>query len=281
MQMMARETRLRAGPVDIAAFGYRVMPGHLKIEGDSFLFETPEGLRFAYSRGQGVTVDRSAASDISHERLWLDGSVYAAVASINGLLPIHASAVAHGGRVFAFTGPSGAGKSTLVTALGNHGLPMFCDDTLVLDLSDPERVVCLPGHKRLKLTVEAIALTGAESQESVGNGIGKVYARPPAGDVAMPLPLAELVFLEEGDAAQILPIRGAARILRLQDEHYTAYLFAAARRFDRASEFDHLARLAPRFNMARFVRPRDVARFDDGVALAARYVKRESSAGEP
>lgn len=278
---MARETRLRVGAVDMGAFGYTIEPGQLEIEGDSFLFLTPEGLRFAYRKGDGVTVDRSAARDCSLEQLWLGGSVHAAVASINGLLPVHASAVAHEGRVVAFTGPSGAGKSTLVTALGQHGLPMFCDDTLVLDLSDPQEVICLPGHKRLKLTPEAVLLTGAEPQGSVGNGIGKVYAVPPAGDVDQPLPLAELVFLEEGEQTEIVPVRGAERLLRLQDDHYTAYLFAAARKFDRAGEFAHLARLATKFGMARFIRPRDTAQFADGVALAARYVMREQPREEP
>ena len=62
----------------------------------------------------------------------------------------------HGGEVFAFAGPSGSGKSTLIAALGQLGLPMFCDDTLVLDLGEPDIVICLPGHKRLKLTPEAL-----------------------------------------------------------------------------------------------------------------------------
>ena len=33
-------------------------------------------------------------------------------------------------------GSTGAGKSTLVAALTRRGLPMFCDDTLVMDLSE-------------------------------------------------------------------------------------------------------------------------------------------------
>ena len=103
------------------------------------------------ARATGITSSGASDVDLSEESLWLNGSVYSAIASINGLLPIHASAVAHDGRVFAFTGPAGAGKSTLVAALASRGLPMFCDDTLVLDLSDPERIICLPGHKRLKL----------------------------------------------------------------------------------------------------------------------------------
>jgi len=270
---MAEQTAVRDGPVDVEIGGIELALGDSWLRDGLFVLRTPEDLRFRYRSGEGVTIDRSHAADASAAQLWFNGSVYAAVASINGLMPIHASAVACDGAVHAFTGESGAGKSTLVTALGAHGLPMFCDDTLVLDLSDPERIVCLPGHKRLKLTPEALALTGAGRQEKVAEAIDKFYALPPAGDVGEPLPLATLTFLEEGDEAAIAPIRGAQRLLRLQDDHYTAFLFQLARGFDRQAHFAHLARLAAQIELARFVRPRDTAAFADGVALAARYVR--------
>jgi hypothetical protein len=270
--LMERETRVRHGPVDYGRFGYTVEPGRSHLEDDSYLLRTTDGLSFLYRKGAGITVCREAAADASAEQLWLNGSVYSAVACINGLVPIHASAVAHDGQVFAFTGPSGSGKSTLIAGLGKLGLPMFCDDTLVLDLSDPEQVICLPGHKRLKLTPAAIELTGAEPVEKVGAGVDKFYALAPAGDSARPLPLAELIFLEEGADMAIERLSGAERFLRTQGDHYTSYLFAAARQFDRAGEFAHRARLAGQIEMSRFVRPLDEARFSQGVALAAQHV---------
>jgi len=102
---------------------------------------------------------------------------------------------------------------------------------------------------------------------------------PPAGDVGEVLPLGALVFLEEGEEEAFLPIAGAERIARLQDDHYTAQLFLAARGFDRGALFAHLAALARRIPMARFVRPRDTARFARGVALAAEYVTSHCSNG--
>lgn len=241
--------------------------------GDSFLLRGEGHHYFHYRKGEGITVDRGPDADLSEESLWLDGSVYAAVASINGLLPIHASAVAHNGSVFAFTGPAGAGKSTLVAALGKLGLPMFCDDTLVLDLSDPARIVCLPGHKRLKLRPDAVNLTGTTPLEAVSKTVDKVYASPSGGDVSDPLPLGELVFLEEGDQAVIEPIIGAERFVRTEDDHQNAWLFAGARRFDPLAQFAHRARLAQQIRMARFSRPMDPSRFQGGVALAAKYVR--------
>ncbi|HXG80461.1 MAG TPA: hypothetical protein VNJ05_01525 [Sphingomicrobium sp.] len=270
--LMERETRVSYGPVDHAAFGYTIEPGRSHLEADRFLLRTTDGLSYFYRKGEGITICRSPDADPSEEQLWLNGSVYSAVASINGLLPIHASAVAFDGQVFAFTGPSGSGKSTLIAALGGNGLPMFCDDTLVLDLSEPGRIIALPGHKRLKLTSEALELTGAERQEKVGSDIDKYYAGAPADDIGHPLPLAELIFLEGGAQMAIEQISGAERFLRTQDDHYTAHLFAVARRFDRAGQFAHRARLASQIAMSRFLRPWDRSVFHEGVALVARHI---------
>src|SRR5687768_13074657 len=116
--LMERETRVSYGPIDFEAFGYTVQPGRSHLETDRYLLRTTDGLSYFYRRGEGITVCRAPDADVSEEQLWLNGSVYSAVACINGLVPIHASAVAHDGKVFAFTGPSGSGKSTLIAALG-------------------------------------------------------------------------------------------------------------------------------------------------------------------
>jgi hypothetical protein len=273
--LMERETRVRHGPVDLDVFGYTLQPGRSHIEADRFLLRTADGLSFHYRKGEGITISRRPGADCSEEQLWLNGSVYSAVACINGFVPIHASAVTHAGHVFAFTGPSGAGKSTLIAALGQRGLPMFCDDTLVLDLSDPDRIICLPGHKRLKLTADALELTGIEAGEKVGQDIDKYYASAVAGDVAASMPLAELLFLEQGASASIESLSGSERFMRTQDDHYTAHLFAGARQLDRAAQFAHRVRLARQIAMSRLVRPWDRERFHEGVELAARHVLAE------
>jgi hypothetical protein len=270
--LMERETRVAHGPVPHCLWGDPLAEASWQLLGDRFLLRGEGEHYFHYRIGEGITIERGADADLSEESLWLNGSVYAAIASLNGLLPIHASAVAIDGRVFAFTGPAGAGKSTLVAALGDHSLPMFCDDTLVLDLSDAGRIACLPGHKRLKLRPDAIELTGAMREEKVSATVDKYYASPAAGDVGVALPLAELIFLEEGAGPEIMRIAGSERFVRMQDDHQTAHLFAGARQSDRAEQFAHLSRLARQIEMARLIRPLDRSRFHDGVSLAARYV---------
>lgn len=280
MCLIARETRTHYGPVPHDLGGVAVPQGQSRFVDGRYLLRSDSGYGYLYNPGEGITIEVPEGGDPDEEGLWLNGSVYCAVASLNGFRPLHASAVAHQGRVYAFTGPSGAGKSTLVAALGAVGLPMFCDDTLVLDLTDPAAIMCMPGHKRLKLTAEALALTGAMAEQPVGADVAKFYARPPAGDVGKPLPLALLVFLEEGPEPDWQAITGAERFARLDDDHYTGELYAAAQRPSRAELFALQARLAGQVEMARLIRPRDASRFAASVQLAAARVLGDGAGDE-
>lgn len=275
--MLARETQLREGVTPREIGGVTVAPGKQWLHEDSFLLVTDSGLRYFYRKGEGVTAERPAEYDPAEEYLWLNGSIYAAIACINGLYPIHASAVACGGQVFAFTGPSGAGKSTLTAQLTRHDLPMFCDDTLVLDLSQPGQVLCLPGHKRLKLWPDAVELTGARPAEQVMATVPKFYSEPAGGTVVDVLPLAELCFLEHGETAEIAPLHGGEKMVRLQDDHYTTDMIMAASRPDRMARFTQLVNLARSIRLTRFTRPRDASRFAVDAALVERHVKAMAS----
>jgi hypothetical protein len=276
LALMERETRVAHGTAPRALGSASPAETSWLLEGEEFLLRARGEHYFHYRRGAGITVDRGPDADASAEGLWLSGSVHAAVACLNGLIPIHASAVEHGGAVHAFAGPSGAGKSTLVAALGRHGLPMFADDTLVLDPAEYAEfdgaVACLPGHKRLKLTEEALALTGACREESVGEDIGKFYASPAAGTSAHIAPLARLIMLEEGPEFAVQRIGGAERVYRLFDDHYTVAILSATKGRDPTALFATMARLARRIEMVRFIRPRDPLRFSEGASFIADWI---------
>ncbi|MCA1662349.1 MAG: hypothetical protein LC648_09455 [Novosphingobium sp.] len=271
--LMARETRVRRGAAPRAIAGHEVGRDQFLLAGDAYLMRSADGIAIHYRRGEGVTVDAPDDADPRDLDLWLHGSVHAAVAAINGLLPIHASAVVSNGRVHAVSGPAGAGKSTLAAGLGNAGLPLFCDDTLILDVSGEGPVECLPGHKRLKLWPEGVALAGAAAGQLVARDYPKHFAEPAAGSVEAVLPLAEIVFLEPGERPELCPIAAGERIARLQDDHYTAKLFAQAGGLSRRERFAQLARIAARVPMRRFARPFDPARFGEGCRFVATAIR--------
>jgi hypothetical protein len=274
LALMAGETRVREGSVPRELAGNAVPDDRWMLDGEEFLFRTIEGIGLYYRRGAGITLESPPGTDPRSIELWLNGTLYAAIAALNGLFPLHASAVAHGGRVYAFSGPAGAGKSTLVAALGVAGFAQFCDDTLILDITGDGPPLCLPGHKRLKLWPEGVALAGVEPGELVAADYPKHFVEPAGGSIAEPLPLAELVFLETGDTPLVAPLGGAERIERLQDDHYTAELWRQATDQPRPDRFATLAALARRITMARFVRPLDPARFAQSTATIASYIRK-------
>lgn len=275
-QMMQQETGLSYGPVPERLGAEPLAEASWQITAEEFLLRGHGHHYFYYRRGEGVRIFRGPGAQPDEEPLWLNGSVYAAIASMNGLLPIHASAVAVEGRVYAFTGPTGAGKSTLIAALGARGLPMFCDDTLVLDLRDKQQILCLPGHKKLKLTQDAVELTGLARGERVAEAIDKFYCAPPAGEIGVTLPLAELIFLEQEPGIAVTEIAGYERFTRINDDHYTATLYAGAREFRPAERFKHLSSLATNITMARFSRPRAPTSFNEAVDVIYAYLLKRS-----
>lgn len=273
MDLMARETQLRPGLVPRMLGGKPIPDGAGRFADGQFVLRTGTGYAFHYVPGEGVAAERSAGADPAEEELWRFGSVYAAIACLNGLYPIHASAVGWEGKVHAFTGPSGAGKSTLVAGLGQRGLPLFCDDTLLLSFDDPARIVALPGHKRLKLTDSALGLSGAAAIAQVGSDTGKSYAAPPAGDLREPLALASLTFLEAGEQVLLEPIAGTERFVRLEDDHYTQSYYLEARRPSHGDLFALRARLAGRVAMARLIRPFSAEGFAKSADLAETAIR--------
>ena len=271
MALLRRETAVHYDVVPHALGTVTVGPEEYALVGDEFLMRTKDGLAFHYRKGDGVTVELGAQSDPADEGLYLNGSVYAAAASINGFYPLHASAIAVGGQVVAFNGPAGAGKSTLIAELGRRGYPMVCDDTLILSIPDSGPILALPGHKRLKLTASAFELTGAGQEERVAQTIDKHYATPAAGTITEILPLAALFLLAQAPRAIVERVRGGACLRALQDDHYTQGLYLAANRPDRAARFAQLARLAGAIRIYRFSRPHDIATFSANIDLVEEH----------
>jgi hypothetical protein len=269
LALLARETRWQHGRVPGGLGGHELQPGHRLTADGCFLQRCESGHGYFYRPGEGITIERPVDSDPDEEVLWLYGSVYAAVACLNGFMPLHASAVSHGERVIAFTGAAGAGKSTLAAGLGKFGIPLFCDDTLLIDLANLDQAICMPGHKRLKLLPDALELTGAVAEQPVGADTGKSYCRPLAGVVGEPLPLDRLVFLAEGSELRWDPIIGAERFVRLEDDHHTQDLFMATHRPGRAELFALRAQLASRVAMTRLTRPRSAEGFAASLELVA------------
>lgn len=230
--LLAREVQLREGATP-AALPNPLSTGPLySISADAFLLQLPSGLRFHYQKGGGIVFSRPPGVSDAEVALFHSGSLYGAVAWLNGLVPLHASAVVHDGRVHAFTGQSGTGKSTLGAALSQRGLAMFADDVLILDLSDPKQPMALLGHKRLKLWSESLDLIGVNGDDRVRNNIDKFYVEPPLLQRSAALPFGHLYTLAHATSGEpaLRSLSGAERFSTMRGAFYRPLYGAAVLR---------------------------------------------------
>jgi hypothetical protein len=263
--LMRQEMRIAHGTVPATIDNSFFSDESFMISSSEFIFETLGGVRFHYRVGKGLTVQMPAAlheqgkvlADTDFE-LFLWGTVFGAVAWLNGLLPLHASAVDIGGRIAAFTADSGGGKSTLAAGLSRLGLPHVCDDTLVISVAD--RIVGMPDGKPLKLWEDALALTSSEPVRPVESMPGKHYAQP-ALKAAGPLPLTDLYFLEKGESVSVEPVLGAEKLSLLPWALYRNFVHAA--RGDRTAHERFLLRFCGEVRFWKLRRPFDSRSFPE------------------
>lgn len=121
-----------------------------------YQFQVRDVACYRVEAGRRILVVPHPHADPGDIRLWILGTALGALLHQRGSFPLHASALAWEGQVFAFCGDSGAGKSTLAAALHRRGLPLLSDDVgLVVPAAD--RVLFHPGFPRIKLWRDALA----------------------------------------------------------------------------------------------------------------------------
>ena len=274
--LLSAETQAREGETPQKLSNVLTEGAGFSLSRDAFLLSLPSGLRFHYAQGRGVCFSRSDKVADAEVRLFLNGSVYGAVAWINGFLPLHTSAIVCDGQIHAFTGESGAGKSTLSAALSARGLPLFADDVLVLDMRDKAGIMALPGHKKLKLWGDAIGMTGLQAGEQVMAGMDKYFVEPPLLDQSHPLPITDLYLLDDkaAQAPTLMPILGAERFTLVRSAFYRPEFCAVLS--EKLGLFSHIARLANEIAIHRFDRPRNSALFNEGADFMAKAIRGKS-----
>jgi len=129
----------------------------------------------------------------------LAGSVLAFVLCMRGATVLHASAVAHEGRVLAIVGASGQGKSSLAARLCARGTPLVTDDVLRLTPTE-EGVVGWRGPSCLRLRQAADPLAAEFSAfERDTTPDGRIAVYPPSmAEDTLPLGAALIVRLDRG-----------------------------------------------------------------------------------
>ncbi len=128
---------------------------------DEYLLNLKTVARYYATRGEKIVVEPLPGIDEHSVRLFLLGTVIAAILYQRGQIPLHASAVVKDGKLVLFTGNSGAGKSTLIANLASRGYVIFTDDICVLrHTTGSTDVLGTASYPMVKLWEDAIEQLG-------------------------------------------------------------------------------------------------------------------------
>jgi hypothetical protein len=254
----------------------------LAADGDTMTISISDVARFRVSCGGQIAIVPDRATDPRNIRLFLLGSAFGALLHQRALLPLHANAVAIGGKAFAFMGQSGAGKSTLAAWFHDRGYPILADDVCVVGFDGEGLPRAYPGLPRLRLWLDALESTGRSA-----DGLSRSYAGPasdidkfdlPVASESMvesDLPLAGLYVLDRGEQFAIEPLGGmAAADAIIANTYRGAYVAAAKTQQQHWQSAVKLARMTPVFLVRR---PWNLARLDQDCAAILHHAGKSTA----
>lgn len=197
------------------------------------------------------------------------GPVMALLLHQRGLLILHASAIAVGGKSAVFMGDKGAGKSTTASAMIRAGHRLLTDDVVALDLAEQPMIV--PGFPQLKLTADAAAaipIRQAEIRPQVHAAIDKMQHRLHGGFSGDTVPTTRIYILERGDKAAITPLPSINALPALIKFSYVTRFGRPALVGDFATtHLRQCAALASQVGVCRLEVPTGLDRIGEAVAL--------------
>ncbi|MGO4496753.1 aldolase [Paenibacillus sp. 2RAB27] len=197
-----------------------IMQGEIYVVRENlFMFQVPETAIFAIQNGDTIHVSPMIGADESQIRLFILGTCMGALLMQRKILPLHGSAIAIGGKAYAFVGTSGAGKSTLASAFISKGYELLSDDVIAVTFSEAQVPMVMPSYPQQKLWQESLMEFGMEtsSYQPIFQRETKFLVPVSNQFLTDPLPLAGVFELSNmaSEKVEIQTIEGLARLSTL------------------------------------------------------------------
>lgn len=238
-----------------------------------------EGIRFTVEGGSAIAIAAPAETAERDVRIWLLGTVAAALLHQRGYLPIHANVVAlPGGGAAAFAGESGAGKSTLAAWMEAAGHDVLTDDLCAVRLVDGLPCV-FSGVPRMKLWPDSLGALGRASDglEKVAWDLDKYHVplrRAPLPGSLEPVRLVRIYLLGRAGAGEPFAVRRLSGVDAALGVLANAFRWHLGQRIhgDRATQFDQCLELARHAAVFQLDRSWDLDRFDEDARRIERHL---------
>lgn len=186
-----------------------------------------------------ITVSQAEAGPLCAQFF---GATAALLIALRGMAPLHASAVALGGRAVLVCGAGGAGKSSFAAALIAQGGHLISDDLSALTFDNAGRACVLPGRTTIRLFPELAWLLGDEPGPCEVSEGGKLRFQPRYVGGTAPIPIGSLIHLDASGTA--IP-RALATNLLVQQVYRRAAMARLAGTEARFAMIDALATQVP------------------------------------
>lgn len=231
-----------------------------RLEGETFRLSVPALCDFEISP-QCIQIRPALGIDPHQVQPYLLGSAMGALLHLRGALVFHGSAVVlPDGTAALFCGQSTAGKSTLAARLAQQGHEALADDISAVDLPADAPPLCTPGLARTKLWRDAVERLGMVNQTGPHTRVVPDLDKHslPVTTSRRAVPVSHIYELQVDESSQsslvMTPIVGVEKITAMLANIYRpGYLLTMGRQKQLMAA---VARLAPRVQMHRIVRPR-------------------------
>lgn len=195
------------------------------------LFNMPDIAIFMIRNGNEILVSKTENALEDQLRLYILGTCMGAILIQRGILPLHGSAIAIDGKVYAIVGESGAGKSTLASAFLKKGYKLLSDDVISVTFNDDNEPIVIPAYPQQKLWIESLHQFGMNSDnyQPIAERETKFAIPVQSSFFEERLPLAgvfELVKMEN-EEIEIEPIQNLERFYTIYNHTYRNFLFVA------------------------------------------------------
>jgi hypothetical protein len=131
-----------------------------------FLLQMPNIASYWVRNGEEILVNPQPESREEEVRLFLLGTVWAALLHQREFLVLHASGVITLKGAVIFMGRSGGGKSSLAAAFYRRGYPALGDDTIAVDVLDG-KTLAYPTFPQLRLWPDMLHALGVAPKETI------------------------------------------------------------------------------------------------------------------
>ena len=184
---------------------------------------------FLIQAGRLIVIEPLMPETAPDIRQFLFGTAFGLLCHQRSWLPLHAGAVAVGGRALILAGASGAGKSTLVAALARRGHGVLADDVSVIEWRDASEPLLLPAVAWPKLWRDTITALGLPLEEAARVRAGLEKYRPSgfAPPAAPSLPLGaviHLVAIQDAGDERVERLRGMEAMAKLRENVYRGHI---------------------------------------------------------